>query len=229
MIPLKDNNPTNRFPVVTILLILANAAVFIYTDILGFAVQEFYYRFAVIPGDIVTVGGLSGRSAISVMGTLVTSQFLHGGLLHIVSNMLFLWIFGNNVEDRFGSLFFVIFYPVCGVVAAMTQVMGDPSSTIPMLGASGAVAGVMGAYLIMYPHAQVLTLIWIIFFIRLIWLPAYAIIVYWVIIQVLSQASLRGQQGGVAYLAHIGGFAAGVALFFVFKLASGGRYNRADL
>ncbi len=223
MIPLKDNNPTTRFPIMTLLLILINAAVFIYTDIMGMGTQEFIYRHAVIPADIISLGGASGRGVLAALGTLLTSQFMHGGLLHIVSNMLFLWIFGNNVEDRFGSIFFVIFYPVCGFAAALAQVMGDPSSPIPMLGASGAVAGVMGAYLLMYPHAQVLTLIWIIFFIRLVWLPAYIIIIYWIIIQVISQLGSSAQQGGVAYLAHIGGFAAGIVLFLIYRGFSGKR------
>lgn len=218
MIPLKDNNPTARFPIITILLILANSAVFLYSSVLGDAARDLIYRYAVIPGDIMTMGDLSGRGAFLALGTLVTSQFLHGGFLHIGSNMLFLWIFGNNVEDRFGPLFFIVFYPLCGVVAALTQVFGDPASTVPMLGASGAIAGVMGAYLLMYPRAQVLTLIWIVFFIRLIWLPAYFIIIYWVIIQVVSQVYLEGQQGGVAYLAHIGGFASGIALCLIFRV-----------
>ncbi|OGC96272.1 MAG: hypothetical protein A2W25_03890 [candidate division Zixibacteria bacterium RBG_16_53_22] len=225
MIPLKDNNPTRRFPIMTVLLIVANSVVFLYTDLLGFGTREFVYRFAVIPADIMSLGELSGRGVLATLGTLFTSQFLHGGLLHIVSNMLFLWIFGNNVEDRFGSLFFIVFYPLCGVAAAMAQVTGDPTSPIPMLGASGAIAGVMGAYLLMFPRAQVLTLIWIIFFIRLIWLPAYIIIIYWMIIQVLSQLGAEGQQGGVAYLAHIGGFVAGIALFFAYRPFAGGRYQ----
>jgi membrane associated rhomboid family serine protease len=209
----------------TVLLIVANSVVFFYTDLLGFGTKEFVYRYAVIPADIMSLGELSGRSAMATLGTLLTSQFMHGGLLHIASNMLFLWIFGNNVEDRFGSLFFIVFYPLCGLAAAMAQVIGDPASPIPMLGASGAIAGVMGAYLFMYPQAQVLTLIWIIFFIRLIWLPAYIIIIYWMMIQVISQLGSGGQQGGVAYLAHIGGFIAGIALFLIYRLFSGRRYQ----
>jgi membrane associated rhomboid family serine protease len=220
MIPLKDNNPTQRFPFVTVLLILANSLVFFYTDLLGFGTKEFIYRFAVVPLDIMSLGEASGRGALSALGTTLTSQFMHGGILHIVSNMLFLWIFGNNVEDRMGPIFFILFYSTCGVAAATAQVLGDPTSTIPMLGASGAVAGVMGAYLLMFPSAQVLTIIWIIFFVRLVWLPAYVIIIYWIIIQILSQLNSGSQQGGVAYLAHIGGFAAGIAIYFAFRIFS---------
>ncbi|HBC45684.1 MAG TPA: rhomboid family intramembrane serine protease [candidate division Zixibacteria bacterium] len=218
MIPLKDNNPTTHFPIFTILIILINCAVFIYTDILGLATKEFYYQFSVIPIDISSLGQATERSALAALSTLITSQFLHGGLFHIASNMLFLWIFGNNVEDRLGRIRFVIFYLLCGIIAGLAQVTGDPSSTTPMLGASGAIAGVMGAYLFMFPGTQVLTLIWIVIFIRLVWLPASFIIIYWILIQVVLQVTSAGQQGGVAYLAHIGGFAGGIALYFLFRM-----------
>jgi membrane associated rhomboid family serine protease len=218
MIPLKDDNPTSRFPIFTILIILINCAVFVYTDILGFGTTRFIYAHAVVPADIVTLGGAMDRSVMSALSTLITSQFLHGGFLHIGGNMLFLWIFGNNVEDKFGSVFFVLFYLTCGVLAALAQVLGAPSSEVPMLGASGAIAGVMAAYLLMFPRARVLTLIWLFIFIRLIWLPASFIIIYWIIIQVILQLSSGGQQGGVAYLAHIGGFAAGVLFYFVYRI-----------
>ncbi len=221
MIPLKDDNPTNRFPIFTILIILINCAVFVYTDILGFGTPRFIYAHAVVPRDIVTLGGAMGRSTTEALSTLITSQFMHGGFFHIAGNMLFLWIFGNNVEDRFGRVFFVLFYLSCGVLAAMAQVLGAPSSQVPMLGASGAIAGVMGAYLLMFPRARVLTLIWLFIFIRLIWLPASFIIIYWIIIQVLLQLSSSGQQGGVAYLAHIGGFAAGVIFYFIYRIFAG--------
>jgi membrane associated rhomboid family serine protease len=218
MIPLKDNNPTTHFPIITILIILINCAVFIYTDILGLATKEFYYQFSVIPVDITSLGQATERPALAALSTLITSQFLHGGLFHIASNMLFLWIFGNNVEDRLGKIRFVIFYLLCGIIAALAQVMGDPSSTTPMLGASGAIAGIMGAYLFMFPGTQVLTLIWIVIFIRLVWLPASLIIIYWILLQVVLQLFSAGQQGGVAYLAHIGGFAGGIALYFLLKM-----------
>jgi membrane associated rhomboid family serine protease len=221
MIPLKDDNPTSRFPIFTVLLILANSIVFIYTDILGFGTQELYYRFAVIPANIMSLGQFNGLGPLGAIESIFTSQFLHGGLLHVGSNMLFLWIFGNNVEDKFGSFFFIIFYLLCGVVAAFAQILGDPNSQIPMLGASGAIAGVMGAYLFMFPKAQVLTLIWIVFFIRMIWIPAYVIIVYWIVIQVFSQVLGGSQQGGVAYLAHIGGFSSGIILFFLYRMFQG--------
>jgi membrane associated rhomboid family serine protease len=221
MIPLKDDNPTSSFPIITILIILINCAVFIYTDILGLATKEFYLQYSVIPVNIVTFGQAMDRTVFSALSTLITSQFLHGGFIHIAGNMLFLWIFGNNIEDRFGKVLFVFFYLFCGIVAALAQVMGSPSSEMPMLGASGAIAGVMGAYLLLFPRARVLTLIWFLIFIRLIWIPASFIIIYWIIIQVFLQMNSVGQQGGVAYLAHIGGFAAGLLLCLLFKSFAG--------
>jgi membrane associated rhomboid family serine protease len=223
MIPLKDNNPTSRFPFITILLIMINAAVFVYTDIMGFGTPQFVMHYATVPINITTLGGYMDQGSISALSTLITSQFLHGGFLHIAFNMLFLWIFGNNVEDWFGPFIFIIFYLLCGSVAALAQVVGDPSSQLPMVGASGAIAGVMGAYLLMFPRAEVLTLIWIVFFIRLVWLPAYFIIIYWIVIQLISQLFSGGQQGGVAYLAHIGGFAAGILLYLFIKMFTGKR------
>ena len=216
MIPLKDNNPTSKFPVVTVGLVAINAAVFIYTGILGIGGEELYARFALIPYNVITIGGTSGP--ILAAASFFTSQFLHAGFLHVAGNMLFLWIFGNNIEDRLGSFRFIIFYLLCGAIAAAAQIIPDPQSRIPMIGASGAVSGVMGAYLLEFPRARVLTLIWILFFIRLVWLPAFFIILYWAALQVLLQLSSGGQSGGVAYMAHIGGFIAGLVLFKIFLL-----------
>jgi membrane associated rhomboid family serine protease len=221
MFPLKDNNPTSSFPLVTILLIIVNVAVFIYTDLLGMAGDLFFQKFAVIPVNVVSFGNATDQGPVQAIGSLLTSQFLHGGLLHIVGNMLFLWIFGNNVEDRFGKILFIFFYLFCGVMAAWAQILGNPMSQVPMLGASGAVAGVMGAYLMMFPKAEILALLWIVVFIRLVWLPAYLIIILWVAVQVINQLAFDPQGGGVAYLAHIGGFAAGIAFYFVFKMLGG--------
>ena len=131
--------------------------------------------------------------------------------------MLFLWIFGNNVEDRLGPILFIFFYLICGLLAFLAQAIADPYSQVPMIGASGAVSGVMGAYLILYPKAKVLTLIWIVFFIRLLWLPAYAIILYWAALQILYQLSTPAAGGGVAYLAHIGGLAAGLLFILMIR------------
>jgi membrane associated rhomboid family serine protease len=220
LIPLKDDNPTSRFPIITILLIIANVAVFVYTDILGLGGKEFFLHYAAIPVNITSLGAYSGVTPLSAVTTIFTSQFLHGGLFHVGGNMLFLWIFGNNIEDRLGSIGFLFFYPICGAIAVFAQMLPDPSSQIPMVGASGAIAGVMGAYLLAFPRARVLTLIWIIFIIRLIWLPAYVIIIYWILLQVLYQFGSAGQPGGVAYLAHIGGFAAGLVFYMIYRVFS---------
>lgn len=221
MIPLKDDNPTSRFPIITILLILANTVVFVYTDILGLGGKEFFLQYAAIPANVTTLGTYAGDSPLRALFTIFSAQFLHGGFFHVAGNMLFLWIFGNNVEDMLGPIGFIFFYLLSGAVAALAQILPDPSSQIPMIGASGAIAGVMGAYLLAFPRARVLTLIWIIFFIRLIWLPAYVIIIYWIFLQILYQMGSTGQPGGgVAYMAHIGGFAAGLIFYLIFRVFS---------
>lgn len=222
MIPLKDNNPTSRFPIVTVLLIAANVLVFVATDYLGLGGREFLLKFSLIPYNIMTVGTWTGNGPLMAGFSIISSQFLHGGLFHVAGNMLFLWIFGNNIEDRLGGFRFLIFYLLCGVAAAMAQIVPDPRSVVPMIGASGAVAGVMGAYLLEFPRARVLTLIWILFFVRLIWLPAFVIIIYWVILQVFYQL-VSGSASGVAHMAHIGGFVAGLALIRLFLLFGGRR------
>jgi len=152
--------------------------------------------------------------------TLFTSMFLHGGILHIGGNMLYLWIFGDNVEDAMGGVRFLIFYLLCGVIAAMTHIALDPNSLTPMIGASGAISGVLGAYLLLYPRAKVLTLITFFYFIRIIKLPALFILSFWIVIQLLSgtlSMSVNTNHGGVAWFAHIGGFFAGVFLVYIFK------------
>lgn len=221
MIPLKDNNPTSRFPLITVVLVSLNVIVFLYTDILGFGDVAFIARFGLIPYNVVTAGKLTASGPLMAGGSFITSQFLHGGFFHLAGNMLFLWIFGNNIEDRMGSFRFIAFYLTCGIIAGAAQIIPDPHSHIPMIGASGAVAGVMGAYLLEYPKAKILTLIWILFFVRLIWLPAFFIILYWVALQLFYQFSLGGESSGVAYMAHIGGFAAGLVFFKLFLLFRG--------
>ena len=222
MIPLKDDNPTSRLPIVTIFLIVINVIVFIGTDFLGHGDREFLLKYSLIPYNIVTVGAWTGNGPLMAGFSIISSQFLHGGVFHVAGNMLFLWIFGNNIEDRLGSFRFVFFYLLCGTAAAIAQIVPDPRSVVPMIGASGAVAGVMGAYLLEYPRAKVLTLIWIVFFIRLIWLPAFIIIIYWILLQVFYQL-VSGSGSGVAHMAHIGGFLAGLVLVRLFLLFGGRR------
>jgi membrane associated rhomboid family serine protease len=149
--------------------------------------------------------------------TIFTSMFMHGGLFHIAGNMLYLWIFGNNVEDTLGHGRYLIFYLACGVAAAMAQTAVGPGSPIPMVGASGAVSGVLGAYLLLFPHAHVTTLIILGFFFRLVQIPAVIVLGFWIVLQVLNGLGSFGASGGVAFFAHIGGFVAGLGLLFVLR------------
>jgi membrane associated rhomboid family serine protease len=209
MIPLRDVIPSRTTPVVTITLIVVNSVVFLYQFLLGPAVESFIVNWALVP------------AAFSWL-TLVTSMFLHGSVLHFAGNMLFLWIFGDNVEDRMGHGRFIAFYLLCGAAAALAQTIADPQSFVPMVGASGAIAGVMGAYFVLYPHSRILTLVPIFFFIQLIEVPAIFFLGIWFLIQFISGvgslATSTGQPaGGVAFWAHVAGFGAGVAAVGVFR------------
>jgi membrane associated rhomboid family serine protease len=229
MIPIKDYNPTRRFAILTMLILVANVLIFIKDRLTGH-----YEKVLVETGHGLMavnhfVGGLSERFALVPAQltahplfewpTLFTSMFLHGNWLHIGSNMLYLWIFGNNIEDTLGRGRFILFYFACGLAAGIAQVLSAPSSPVPMVGASGAVAGILGAYLVLYPRARILTLvpIFIIFF--TIEVPAFFIIGYWALIQFANAYWLGGgemmRQGGVAYFAHLGGFVAGVVLILI--------------
>jgi membrane associated rhomboid family serine protease len=220
MIPLRDTIPTRTTPVVTILIILTNVFVFLYMLSLDPYTQNHFIRdFAVVPARL-------------NLSALVTSMFLHGGWMHIIGNMWFLWVYGDNVEDALGHGKYLLFYLLCGLAAALTQYAINPDSQIPTLGASGAIAGVMGAYLIKFPHARILTLIPIIVFWTTIEIPAVIILVYWFILQFFSGIGSIGysqaSQGGVAFFAHIGGFIAGMIL--VSTMGTKERYSsRRDL
>lgn len=217
MIPLRDDNPTVLWPVVTIALIVANTAVFFYELSLEPRLLEtFIYQMGMVPASIIQahIPGTGGYF------TVLTSMFLHGGWMHIIGNMLYLWIFGNNIEDSMGHFRFVIFYLVTGLAAAAAHLALNPASTIPTIGASGAVSGVLGAYLVLFPHARIKTLIFLLGpFFRIIYLPAWLLLIFWIGIQLLSQAAggMDSSAGGVAYAAHIGGFVAGIALIFLFR------------
>jgi membrane associated rhomboid family serine protease len=241
MLPLRDNNPTRSFPWMTILLIAAN--IYVYFQQMRFG-PAFDSTYSLIPRDItsgqdfvgvLTVGhgattftpgiphALSGNQVLLLPPphpswlTIFTAMFMHAGLLHIGGNMLVLWIFGNNVEDSLGKIRFLAFYLVCGVAAAIAQIAMAPTSLIPTLGASGAIAGVMAAYLVLYPHAKVLSLIFlgIIAFIREI--SAFWVIAVWIVLQIIPGINSLNSpaQGGVAYFAHIGGFAMGLVLILL--------------
>ena len=230
MIPLHDANPTRRTPVITLAIIAACDVVYGYQVLLlaqggDDALDAFITRWGVVPAELVDALR-SGSFASMETVTLVTSQFLHGSLVHIAGNMLFLWIFGNNIEDRFGRLAFLAFYLVGGVVAGLTQVVIDPTSTVPTIGASGAIAAVLGAYLVLFPGARVTTAIFLIFFYQLIEIPAIFVLGFWFALQLFDGIGSLGAMGqattgGVAFFAHIGGFIFGAAIALLVRAVAG--------
>jgi len=215
-IPLKDDNPTSTFPIVTVGLILANGWVFFHQISLDVVEsQRFIFQWGAIPYQIVTGQALYGPSPVPVYVTLLSSMFLHGGFLHLFGNMLYLWIFGNNIEDALGHFRFLLFYLFCGLCAALAQVVSTPGSTVPMIGASGAVAGVLGAYLLLFPTARILTLFFIIIIVKLIRLPAIIVLGFWFFLQLMGV--MGGSISNVAFFAHVGGFIVGMILVKIFQ------------
>ncbi len=209
MIPLKDENPTHTFPLITLGLILLNCSFFLYQLSTG---RELVLRLGAIPYEITHGVDIHPPALIPLRLTLFTSMFLHGGLLHIGGNMLYLWIFGDNVEEDLGHLRFLLFYLGCGLAANGLQILANPQSNIPMIGASGAIAGVLGAYLVRFPRAKVLTLIIFGYLVRLVRMPAFFLLGFWFLIQLLNGIPSLGGRfgGGIAWFAHIGGFLAGM-------------------
>ena len=215
MIPLKDRNARRRFPIITVILIAVNILVFFYELLLGISLERFLIHFSVTPNEICQALH-SNIFRPFVFITLITSLFLHGGWLHLGGNMLYLWIFGDNVEDKLGHFRFLIFYLLCGIAASALHIYLEPTSTVPTIGASGAISGILGAYILMFPRARVLTLIPIFIFIQIVELPAYIILGLWFVLQffngMLSIGYATAGMGGVAWWAHIGGFIAGLLL-----------------
>lgn len=207
MIPLRDSQPSRTAPLVTIALIALNVAVFLHEVALDdYSRNYFVSQYALIPGRL-------------QLTDLVTSMFLHGGWLHLIGNMWFLWIYGDNIEDILGRSKYILFYLACGIAAAMVHVWFNPGSRIPTVGASGAIAGVMGAYMLKFPHSRIVTLIPIVIFFTTVEIPAWIILVYWFVIQLFSGvgdlAAAGGNEGGIAWFAHIGGFVAGALLILL--------------
>jgi membrane associated rhomboid family serine protease len=209
MIPLRDIVPSRTTPIVTIALIVANVLVFLYELTLGRAANDFTLYFGLVPAAFSWV-------------TVFTSMFLHGGLFHVAGNMLYLWIFGDNVEDRMGHGRFLVFYLLCGTAAALAQTITAPDSVVPMVGASGAIAGVMGAYFVLYPKSRIVTLVPLFFFFQIIEVPAIFFLGIWFVMQFLSGVgsivtATGARTGGVAFWAHVAGFVAGVSGVIVFR------------
>jgi len=238
--PLRDENPTVITPIVTVVLIAANAAAWLFVQ--GAGTGERFLAslcaYGAIPGEITGafalgdrvplgpgtcgIGGLAGSA-------LVTSMFLHGGWFHLLGNMWFLWVFGNNIEDSMGHLRFVVFFLATGLVAVLAHVLTAFDSGVPVVGASGAISGVMGAYLVLYPRVRVDTLIVLVVFVQIVRLPAAAVLILWFVLQLLQGAVTSSVAGGVAFWAHVGGFAAGAALIRLFarsKLVEAKRAHR---
>jgi membrane associated rhomboid family serine protease len=280
LFPLKDNIPTRDFPIVTVVILVANIAVFLFFQQAltgpngGFSSAgdpEVVAHYTFIPYELTNSGSLCGQQAVvdgdrvdspaqplcegktetfttttgqvveaevdrvldrdqpPVWITIFTAMFMHGGVLHIAGNMLFLWIFGNNVEDSMGRLKFILFYLAGGVAATLAQVMlGGPESAVPTLGASGAIAAVLGGYALLYPRARVVTLIFIIFFVTIITLPALLVLGLWFLLQFADLGAQPAEGGGVAYWAHIGGFVFGLAAIKLFASRYNPDYDRPD-
>ena len=232
MIPYRDENPTDLTPAITVGIIAVNALVWLLVQGAGVDSEQLVRsvcELGLIPGEVLrTVPpgtavpvGQGMRCLVTVQPhwwTVATSMFLHAGWLHIIGNMWFLWVFGNNIEDSMGHARFVVFYLLCGVAAAAAQMVSDPGSAVPMVGASGAISGVMGAYILLYPRVRVHTIVWLGFFVTTVALPAYVMLGYWFFYQLLlgTVGALSRMEGGTAFWAHVGGFVAGMALIRLF-------------
>lgn len=214
MIPLKDNVPTRSFPIITITIVLVNILVFLWSLTLGERfTQHLVHKYALIPGELLRAATVRPDVLLYNILTIFTSMFLHGGVLHVGGNMLYLWIFGNNVEDAVGHFRFILFYVAAGVAAALVQCSFDPTSSVPMIGASGAVSGILGAYLLLYPRAKVKTLIFIFIFITTVDIPAMLLLTLWFFVQIIFSHAQ-----GVAWFAHIGGFLFGLITIKLFTI-----------
>jgi membrane associated rhomboid family serine protease len=218
-LPLFDDNPTRRTPVVTLLIIALCVGAWFWQTSLGPRGEEAaIYSFGMIPAVLFGYAELPPRLAVvPAWASVFTSMFMHGGLMHLAGNMLYLWIFGNNVEDSMGRGRFVVFYLLCGMAAALAQSFADPASEVPMIGASGAIGGVLGAYLVLHPKANVRVFMWIVIIVRMINVPAVMVLGVWFLGQIMSGVTTPTAGGGVAFWAHVGGFVAGAALIPFFR------------
>ena len=230
MFPIRDDNPQILRPYTTYAIVACNALAWFYLQGAGMepALSTSVCRLGLIPGELLQTVPAGTQFAVgpdaacvtgdtSAWGTPITSMFMHGGWFHLIGNMWFLWIFGNNVEDAMGHLRFVVFYLLCGLAAAGLQIAANPESAVPMVGASGAIGGVMGAYVLLYPRVHVHLLVFFGFYITTIAVPAALMLGYWFLVQFLSGLGTDARGGGVAFWAHVGGFAAGAILIALFR------------
>ena len=217
--PFADENPTNKKPIISWLIIFGCSFIFL-NQVFDptYITEQNFLSFGMIPAILFGHSELSGHlKIIPPFLSIFTSMFLHGGWMHIIGNMTYLYIFGDNIEERLGKLKFVIFYLVTGIVAAFSQALIDPTSTVPMIGASGAIAGVLGGYLVLYPKAKIKVFFWFIIFVKIIKIRAFIVLGGWILIQFISFGGTDLNSGGVAYAAHIGGFISGVLLINIMK------------
>lgn len=230
MFPLRDENPTELVPYITVAIIALNVIAWIYVEGAGFSDPVFFNsicKLGLIPAELTgrtdAFRGVELAPGVPCLFgghnwfTLLTSMFLHGGWLHLLGNMWFLWVFGNNIEDSMGHIRFAIFYLLTGSIGGLVHIYSAPGSMVPTVGASGAVSGIMGAYLVLYPRVRVQTLFWIIIFIKIIAVPAWVVLIQWFVIQFLYWLTRSSTEGGVAVWAHIGGFIAGLLLIKLFE------------
>jgi membrane associated rhomboid family serine protease len=218
MIPLRDTQPSSTTPMVTIGIIVVNILVFLHQVSLGpYELNDFIARYAIVPDRL-------------QYADIISAMFMHGGWMHLIGNMWFLWIYGDNVEDVLGHGKYLLFYLLCGIAAAMVHVMVGPESRVPTLGASGAIAGVMGAYLIKFPHSRIITLVPVFVFLTTMEIPAVFMLLYWFVIQIFSGVGSIGysnvSRGGVAWFAHIGGFVCGIILVYLMGTRERFRHRR---
>jgi membrane associated rhomboid family serine protease len=229
--PVRDHNPSGSFPYVTIGLITLNTLVFLYEVSLGRRLETFLLHYGMVPYVVTYFSRIPGIDFSDVAITFFTSMFLHAGWLHIIGNMWYLWIFGDNIEDRLGHLRFIFFYLACGLAAALMQYLISPHSRVPMIGASGAIAGVLGAYLICFPRARIDLLIFFFLFVDIVAVPAFFVLAVWFVMQFFSGVFSLGagvMTGGVAWWAHIAGFLTGIILIRILPRARRSRqtYHR---
>ena len=221
MIPIRDRNPSGTFPYVTIGIIIINILIFLYELSLGSGLGEFIMKFGVVPLKVSYYSQVPDLTFINTFFPFISSMFLHGGFVHLIGNMWFLWIFGDNIEDKLGHFRFIAFYLLCGIIASSVHVFFNIQSKVPCVGASGAIAGVLGAYMITFPRARVVTIVPLFVFIQVMELPAIVVLGFWFVIQFFNGAATitaSTSGAGVAWWAHIGGFAAGVIILYIMRI-----------